>query len=223
MTRAALVLALALSACGVSQATVTALEADLSREREDLQATRALRQTMEAYVRNLKTGKFNAPYSFVYLGPGDLLRAISTYFPYRTPARDLFPGGSGELEVVSVNQPRLEARNRIRLQLTLAGRDLQSGDEASRKAVEALAAGAVADLEVAVTYDAAHRFAALRPACSSVTLKRNNDPATRSQVLALLNRTLFDRSIPVPVPPLGSQPAEAIFLTGDHVVVQYRQ
>lgn len=210
---------LALSACGVSQATLTALEADVSRSREDLEHARRLQKALDAYVRAQKSNNFDAPYSFVYLGPGDLLQAVSTFFPYKVPAQALLDGASGEVEVVSVNQPRFEPRNRVRLQLTLAGKGL--GSDGSR-AADALAAGAVAEVEARLAYDPTRRFVAVRPACSSVILRRNDDPETREQVRAALNRALFDRSFPVPVPPVGNRPAETVFLTGDHVVIQYR-
>ncbi|HEY3450771.1 MAG TPA: hypothetical protein VGK67_30725 [Myxococcales bacterium] len=217
-------LCLALCSCGVSRATVTALEADVKRERDEVQETRSLQRSMEAYVRGLKTNHFLAPYSFVYLGPGDLLQALSAFLPYRIPAKDLLgDAATGEIEVVSVNQPKLEARNRVRLQLTWAGRDVQAGDEGSAKVAEAFAAGVVAEIEASVAYDAVHRFASVTPRCLSVNLKKSDDPGTRSQILDLLNQRVFDRSVPVPIPPLNNQPAEAVFLTGDHVVVQYRQ
>ncbi|MGC4118298.1 MAG: hypothetical protein QM765_27845 [Myxococcales bacterium] len=215
----ALVAGVALSGCGVSQATVTALEADLKRSREDLQDSKRLAKALGVYVRGLKTGNFNAPYSFVYLGPGDLKQAASALLPYRIPASELVAGASGEVEIVSINQPRLESRNRIRLQLTLEGKGVQG----ATKAAQALAGGVVADVELAVRYDEAHRFVALRPTCTAVALKQTDDGAVRLEIVESLNQRVFDRSVPVPVPPLNREPAEAVFVTGDHVVIQYPQ
>ncbi len=220
---AALALTLSASSCAVSAGAVTALEAGVKREREELQAMKGLRAALDDYAYGLQRSAFKAPRTFVFLGPGDLQRALSAYLPHRIAAADLFGAGSGELEVVSADQPRLEARNRLRLRLTLAARDLTAGDEASGGLARALAAGAVAEVAASVTYDAAYRFAAVRPACLSVSLGGTEDPGTRARVVDLLNRRVFDRSVPVPVPPLANRPAEAIFLTGDHVVVQYPQ
>jgi len=92
-----------------------------------------------------------------------------------------------------------------------------------KKAMDGLAAGAVADIEATVLYTPGNRIASVRPECLSVNLKRNNDPSYRSQFLDYINHRLLDRAIPVMIPALNGQPAEALFLTGDHVVIQYRQ
>ena len=230
MTRVKILAAACLGlGCGVSAGTVNALQADVNRERQELQAAKSTLVPLDAYNKGLRGNTFHAPYSFVYLGPQDLVRAISAWLPYRIPARDLLGDATGEIEVLSVSQPRLQSRNRIRLQLTFVGKNVKVRNVPSafaaevKRAMDGLAAGAVAEIEATVLYTPGNRVASVRPECLSVNLKRNNDPSYRSQMLDTINKRLLDRAVPVSIPPLNGQPAEALFLTGDHVVIQYRQ
>jgi len=230
MTRVTILAAAALSlSCGVSATTVNALQADVRREREELQAAKSTQQPLQAYVQGLRGNAFRAPYSFVYLGPKDLQQAVTAFLPYRIPAKDLLGDATGEIHVTSVGQPQLLSRNRLRLQISFVGKNVQMRGvpkafaAEAKRAMDGLAAGAVAEVEATVLYTPGNRVASVRAECREVNLRRNNDPNYRSQILSTVNGRLLDRPIPVSIPPLNGQPAEALFTTADHVVIQYRQ
>lgn len=216
-------------ACGVSQQTVDALQRDVQREKADLQAAKGSAQPLDAYARGLASGTFPAPMSFVYLSPNDLMRAMTEYFPYRIPARDLLGDASGEIDVRAVSQPQLQSRNRMRMRLSFDGRNVQVRNVPSlyagevRKAMDGLQAGVDADLEATLVYYPQTRAASVRAVCVDVNLRRNNDPSYRAEIKRYINDRMLDRPVQIGIPPLNGMPAEAVFLTGDHVVLQYRQ
>ncbi len=224
---ASLVLCLALAACGVTQSSIRNMQSGLQQDRAELEAARSAGNPILDYAKALRsTGPRG---SYVLLTPADVLRAMGEFLPYDMPAQDLMgTRGSGRFVIKQATQPQFLSRNRVHLRLLFQGIGVNvSGVPAAyagevAKVKEGIAAGAWADIEATLLYYPQTGGLSIRTTCRDVNLLRNNESKYRSEIQTYINR-LLDRPIVIGIPTLNGLRAEGVFVTGNHVVVEYAQ
>jgi len=219
-----------LAGCGVSKATVTRMQAQVQHDRAVLDAAKSTSGPLGLYVGALQRNAFGQPTSFFLMTPADVSRAIGEYLPYDLPAQDLLgKDGSGRFVIKQTTTPQFLSRNRMKLRLFFQGFGINirnvpaayAGEVAKVK--DGVTAGVWADLEATAVYYPQTGGLSIRVTCVDVNLQRNNESTYRGEIQRYINERMLDRPIQLAVPPLNGVNAEALFLTGNHVVIQYRQ
>lgn len=222
--------ALALCSCGVSRATVNRMNTEVQRDRAELEAARSSAAPLEAWSRGLRGGGFAAPATFVLLTPAEIARAAAQWLPYEMPAQDLIgPDASGRVVVQQITAPQLLSRNRLKLRMFFraVGLNIRNVPKSYaghvQKVKEGAMAGVWADLEATVLYASRTGGISVRVTCTDVNLSRHNEGTYRSQLMEYINVRMLNRPLLFAAPAVNGAPPTALFTTGHHVVLQYRQ
>jgi outer membrane murein-binding lipoprotein Lpp len=222
---AALMGAAVLGGCAIDPRTrVKWLEDDQRRLNAQVHAAEQAVQA-SSYATELATPGASAPFSMYYT-PAMLEQLASQMLPYRMSGREFNSKLEGEIHVERLTNFRFISRNRVLCRAHLRGVNVRYTGKVPaiakgqvRDFQQAIAGGAVADLEVQLSLDGPMLRAKAEAVSVQLVTKRDASSESRLQdemnKRALRTPVAFDMSIGTNVSP------RRVMVTGNHVIISY--
>jgi hypothetical protein len=217
-----------LSGCAIDPRTrVKILEDEQRRLNGSVQAAQQAVQASSSYAAELANpGQSSTPFSMYYT-PAMLEQLAGQMVPYRMSGREFNSNLEGEILIERLSDFRFASRNRVLCRALLRGVNVRyTGKVPSfakgqvRAFQDAIAGGAVADLEVQLSIEGSMLRAKAEAVGVKLLAKRDSSSESRLQdemnKRSLRTPVMFDMSI------AGSGVVpRRVMVTGNHVVISY--
>jgi hypothetical protein len=206
-------------ACGPSQASLKALESQISQERSQIRGLRSAQKGIKAYHQHLKTGEGQS----LMISKTALEASIRSMFSYTYKGKELDKKYlRGEISFVKVEGFELFPGNKARYWVHFDGRKIRAQN------VPSIAKGTVNSLKKAVkagrmlievvgSIDQKTQKLKLKSTPIAAQFKRENTSSNQSRFLDAARRKIFKKSKKIPLP-AGLKNNTTVLTTPNHLV-----